>query len=223
MKNFFKPSLIRLRFFWLEYFTRLRKKDFATIKSKRVPVVLVAGIYAGGRSLLPMKHFLESKGYPVYLALEQKNWEPVPILAKRLQRQISCLPAKHVQIVAHSMGGITTLAALRDKKVLSKVKQIITLGSPLNGCPLGSVAFWERGKNQKYLASNSKIIKRLNSNPKINRKIRSLCASFDEIVFPQKVSRLRGAKENYKLPISGHASLILAEEVWEEILKRLVQ
>lgn len=222
MKNIFNINFHRIRFFRLEYFTRLRKKDFGVIKSKRTPVVLVAGIYAGGRSLLPMKKFLENKGYPVYLAPEKKNIERVPILAKRLQQMLLKIPAKRVQIVAHSMGGITTLAALQDKKVLSKVKQVLTLGSPLNGCALGSVAFWERGKNQEYLASSSKTIEKLNSNPKINRKIRSLYSFFDEIVFPQKVSRLQGAKENHKLPISGHASLILDEKVWQEIAKRLI-
>ncbi len=223
MKKFLAVWKQRLRFIRLEYFTSLRKKDFQTIKSKKTPVVLVAGIYAGGRSLLPMKKFLESKGWSVYLAPEKKNFEVVPILAKRLEKQIQNIPAKKVQIIAHSMGGITTLNALQNPKTLAKVSQVITLGSPLQGCKFGSVAFWEKGKNQKYLALDSKDIAEVNSNLKINKKIRALHSCFDEIVFPKKITEIKGAKENTEIPTYGHVGLILAKRTWREVLKRLVK
>jgi predicted alpha/beta hydrolase family esterase len=213
----------RIRFFRLEYFTRLAKKDFATIQSKKTPVVLVAGIYASGRSLLPLKKFLESQNYPVYLAPEKKNRESIPILAKRLQKQIQKIPAPKVQIVAHSMGGITVLKALQNKKTLAKVLQVITLGSPLNGCALGSLAFWEHWNNQKYLALHSPAIKKINSHKKINQKICALYAYFDEIVFPKRNMKLENAKENKELLTYGHVGLILYRRTWEEVAKRLVK
>jgi pimeloyl-ACP methyl ester carboxylesterase len=213
----------RIRFFRLEHFTRLHEKDFTTIQSKKTPVVLVAGIYAGGRSLLPLKKFLESQNYPVYLAPEKQNYEAVSILAKRLEKQIQKISDPKIQIMAHSMGGITVLQALQNPKIFAKVTQVITLGSPLNGCLLGSLAFLERRRNQKYLALNSQAIKKLNSNLKINCKIRVLWAAFDEIVFPKKSIKLRGAKENAELPVYGHTGLILAKKSWQEILKRLVK
>ncbi|MBU1089873.1 hypothetical protein KKF38_03720, partial [Patescibacteria group bacterium] len=222
MKKFLAIWRQRVRFFYLEYFTKLKKSDFQTIKSRKTPIVLVAGIYASGRSLLPLKKFLEKNGYPVYLAPEKKNTEPLPILARRLGKQILAVPAKKVQIIAHSMGGITALKALQNKKILAKVKQAITLGSPLDGCFFGNLAFWERRRNQKYLALHSKEIRKLNSNSKINRKIRVLHSYFDEIVFPKKFTKLRGAKENCELPVYGHVGLILAKRSWREILRRLV-
>jgi triacylglycerol lipase len=212
----------RLRFFYLEWFTKLKQQDFETIKSEKTPVVLVAGTYASGRGLLPLKKFLESLGYPVYLAPAKRNFEPVPILAKKLQQQIQKIPAKRVQIIAHSLGGMTTLVALQDSKIFTKVVQVITLGSPLNGCLLGSLAFWERRNYQKYIALNSKTIRHLSSNPKINKKIRVFYACFDEIVFPKRNMCLKYAKENVELSVYGHMGLVLGKDVWKEIAKRLV-
>ncbi len=222
MKKFLAIWSQRIRFLILEYFSRLSSKDFKTIKSSKTPVVLVAGIYASGRSLLPLKKFLEKNGYPVYLAPEKKNTEHLPILARRLEKQILAVPAKKVQIVAHSMGGMTVLKTLQDSKTLAKVSQVIMLGSPLNGCVLGSLVFWERRRNQKYLALHSNEIEKLNSNPKVNRKIRALFSQFDGVVFPKKISKLKHAKENAELPIYGHVGLILARRSWREILGRLV-
>ncbi|MCK5471739.1 hypothetical protein KAI54_00955 [Candidatus Gracilibacteria bacterium] len=140
-----------------------------------------------------------------------------------MEKQILAVPAKKVQIVAHSMGGMTVLKMLQDSKTLAKVSQVIMLGSPLNGCALGSLAFWERWRNQKYLALNSRVIKKLNSNPKINRKIQALFSQFDGIVFPKNISKLKHAKENAELPIYGHVGLILAKKSWREILGRLTR
>jgi triacylglycerol lipase len=222
MKKLFAIWKQRIHFFYLEYFTKLNKKDFETIKSKKTPVILVAGIYAGGRSLLPMKKFLEAKGYPVYLTPEKKNYAPIPVLAKKLQKQILRISAKKVQLVAHSMGGVTVLAALQDKKTLAKVAQVITLGSPLNGCFLGKIAFWEHWNNQKYVAPSAEIAK-LNANVGINKKIRALYSCFDEIVFPKRNMPLRHAKESKELSTYGHVGLILYRKTWEEVAKRLVR
>jgi len=223
MKKFLAIWRQRIYFFRLEYFTKLRKKDFETIKSQKTPVVLVAGIYASGRSLLPMKKFLERKGYPVHLAPEKKNYESVLILARRLEKQIQKIPAQKVQIVAHSMGGITALQALQNPKIFAKVVQVVTLGSPLNGCRLGNLAFWEHWNNQKYLALHSPAIKKINSHKKINQKICTLYACFDEIVFPKRNMKLKNAKENKELPTYGHTGLILYRRTWKEVAKRLVK
>ena len=222
MKKFLAIWKQRIRFLILEYLSRISSKDFKTIKSSKTPVVLVAGIYASGRSLLPLKKFLEKNGYPIYLAPEKKNTEPLPALVRRLEKQILAVPAKKIQIIAHSMGGITTLKACQNKKTLAKVSRVIMLGSPLNGCVLGSLAFWERWRNQKYLSLHSNEIEKLNSNSKINRKICALFSQFDGMVFPKNVSILKHAKENAELPVYGHVGLILAKRSWREILRRLV-
>jgi len=223
MRKFFKFWQQRFHFLYLEHFSRLQKSDLRTIKSAKTPIILVAGIYASVRSLLPLKKFLESEGYSVYLPQKRKNYEAVPVLAKRLQERIKKIPTKKVQIIAHSMGGITTMKALQDPKTFAKVSQVITLGSPLNGCILGSLAFWERRKNRKYLALFSRDIAKLNSNLKINKKVRTLYSRRDGVVFPKSMAKLRGAKENAELSVIGHVGLILARSAWEEVLKRLVK
>ncbi|MCF7845648.1 MAG: alpha/beta hydrolase [Candidatus Peribacteraceae bacterium] len=184
-----------------------------------MPVVLVAGIYASGRSLRPLKKFLERRGWPVYLAPEQKNFAPLPELARDLRKRISKVPSPEVQIVAHSLGGLTSLAALQDSKIADQVKQVITLGSPFQGSPAGSLAFWER--NRKFLKLGSEQLRQLTENHKINSKFRSLHAEFDELVFPEKVTYLPGARENSTVNVPSHAGLILAKKAWREITARL--
>ena len=223
LKKHFASFRLRAEFWRLEYFSRSRAKDFATIKSKRMPVVLVAGIYASGKSLRPLKKFLEQKGWPVSLAPAEKNYAAVPILAQKLEERILAIPAKKVQIVAHSLGGITALVALKTPKVFAKVAQVITLGSPLQGCALGKFAFWELKKNRDFVAPNSKKIQALTANSKINRKFRSLRAHFDPIVFPPEVSILPGAQENRGLPVVGHIALILSLTAWRSVVKRLLK
>lgn len=224
MWKFLVSQSRRLKFFYLENILHIGKKDYRTIQNDKIPVVfLVAGIYGSAHGLIPLKNFLESKGYPVYLPPKEKNKEPIPKLAKKLTKQILEAPQKKVQIIAHSMGGLTALTAMQNPKVAKKVAQVITLGSPLNGCILGSLAFWEHKRNRRYLKFLSKDTKKLTAKPSINRKVRSLFAKYDGIVFPKKASILNNAKENFEVNVNSHVDLILSPKAWKEIVKRLVK
>jgi pimeloyl-ACP methyl ester carboxylesterase len=219
LKKFFRGATARFRFWRLEYFSRLSKKDFCTINSQKMPVVLVAGIYAGGRSLVPLKKFLEKNGWSVSLAPERKNFAPLSELAEKLARRIAKIPAQKVQLVVHSMGGLTALVALRDPKISRKVDRVIALGSPFGGSALGAFALLE--KNQKYLVLGSPELKTLTANHKINSKFFALRAEFDEIVFPPEVSELPDARENSTIPVTSHAALILSKKSWRAVVRRL--
>jgi len=222
---FFRKKIViylRLsRFIWLEYFTRLSIADKNTVLSKKTPVVLVAGIYASARSLVPLKKFLELHGFAVYLPPQKKNTEAISILAEKLAQQILAIPQKKVQVIACSMGGITVLAAAQNSRIAEKISQIITLGSPFAGCYLGSLVFWEYWRNQKYLKYLSRETTKLTSDKHLNKKVRALFARHDGLVFPQKCAILLGAKENIELPVDGHVSLIFSPKVWREIICRL--
>ncbi len=222
IKDFFGFWKRRVRFFWLEYLRHFSPKSRKTIVSNRMPIVLVAGIYASGRSFAPLKKFLEARGWPVDVDFAKRNVDELPLLAEKLKKRIEKIPAKKVQIVAHSLGGLTTLAVLADPKIREKVELVITLGSPFRGCFLGNIAFWEAKRNQKYVAMNSVEIQKLTENRAANHKIRALHASFDEIVFPKEITILRGARENYEIDVVGHVGLILAKTAWYEIARRLI-
>lgn len=212
----------RARYFWLEYLRYFSPKKIKTIKSNRIPVVFVAGIYASGRSFLPFKKFLEARGWPVDVDFSKRNVDELSLLAAKLKKRILKIPAKKVQIVAHSMGGLTTLAVLADPKIRAKVELVITIGTPFRGCALGSFAFWERDRNQKFLVLGSAEAKKLTANRAANRKFRTLHAKFDEIVFPKGITILRGARENSEIEVFGHLALLLARKSWREIAKRLI-
>ena len=204
----------------MEYFTKLSPQDFETIESNKTPVILVAGMRSSGRMLLPLKEFLESKGYPTYLPPEKKNLDHLPKLAKRLIKQVQKIQKPKVQIVAHSLGGLITLKAMQDPEFAEKVERVIALGSPFRGSLLGVFALHDN--NRKFVRYLSEETDELTSHKAINHKFISLFAEYDEVVIPQKCATLRYAKENAEIPIIGHFNLIVDPKAFKEIAKRLV-
>lgn len=188
------------------------------LKSKKQPVLLVAGIFASGRMWLPFKQFLESRGYTVYLPPLKRNFADVPTLAAELAAQIQKLPAKKIQIVAHSLGGLTALAALQNPKIAAKVSQVITLGSPLLGCFFGTIYPTAARPWLKFNSAERSAWLR-NS---VTKKFKTFVARRDWIVFPASRAVLSAAAEVLELPVAGHLSLVLHPAVWAAVERRLV-
>lgn len=209
-----------LDFCKLEFFTKLKLRDFSTIESKKIPVVLVQGSLASARYMIPFKRFLESRNYPVYLYSRKRNTKYLSELSDQLMKRVSCLKEKRIQIVAHSLGGLITLWAMQNKKFAKKVQQVIAVGSPFKGSLWGALAFYD--KNKKFLKYFSKDTQKLTSNKKINSKFVSLFAEYDEFVIPQSCAHLNDARGNFQIPVVGHYNIIRSKEGWKEIESRLV-
>ena len=107
-----------------------------------LPVILLHGLMQNSSSLETIEHDLTRAGFECFPMNYQTLGAGVPAAAEalkdRIDQVLSATGASQVAIVAHSMGGLVTRAALVGKKTARKVSIVITLGSPHAGTPLAS-------------------------------------------------------------------------------------
>jgi triacylglycerol lipase len=113
-----------------------------------LPVVLVHGLFGFDRIGVPgvklhyfrgiVKH-LESLGCHAH-AVRLPAAASVPDRAKMLVDYISSLPHERVDIIAHSLGGLDARYALSKLGLASRVRALVTIGTPHRGTPLADLA-----------------------------------------------------------------------------------
>ena len=113
-----------------------------------LPVVLVHGFFGFDRIGVPgvklhyfrgiIRH-LESLGYDAH-AVRLPAFASVPERAKVLVEAIAALPHARVDIVAHSLGGLDARYALAHLGLATKVRSLVTIGTPHRGTPLADLA-----------------------------------------------------------------------------------
>jgi triacylglycerol lipase len=111
-----------------------------------LPVVLVHGFFGFDRTGLPglrvhyfrgiVKH-LESLGCHAH-AVRLPRTAAVPDRAKALVEKIEALGHDKVDIIAHSLGGLDARYALAKLGLASKVRSLVTIGTPHHGTPLAN-------------------------------------------------------------------------------------
>jgi triacylglycerol lipase len=124
------------------------RKRIATIPGGPLPVVLVHGFFGFDRIGVPgvrlhyfrgiVKH-LESLGIDAH-AVRLPPFASVPERAKILVDKINALPHERVDIIAHSLGGLDARYALAHLGLASKVRSLVTVGTPHHGTPLADLA-----------------------------------------------------------------------------------
>ena len=106
------------------------------------PVLVLPGLTAGDASTWPLRRFLESRGYAVYPWELGLNRGPRDGVVRKLLTRIRSIQREHgrkLSLVGWSLGGAMARAlAVREP---SRVRSVITLGSPLGGHPKASNAW----------------------------------------------------------------------------------
>lgn len=113
-----------------------------------LPVVLVHGFFGFDRIGVPgvrlhyfrgiVRH-LESLGYHAH-AVKLPAVGSVPERARVLVEKIEALGHERVDIIAHSLGGLDARYAIAHLGLASKVRSLVTIGTPHRGTPLASLA-----------------------------------------------------------------------------------
>ena len=116
------------------------------------PVLVLPGLTTSDRSTVSLRNFLKSKGYSTYGWKMGLNLGPRPGVEQGLIDLIDDLSEKHqrkVSIVGWSLGGI--YARQLGKIMPKKVRQVISLGSPIAGSPRATNAWrvYEMASGQK--------------------------------------------------------------------------
>jgi triacylglycerol lipase len=126
----------------------VRKVPGPIAPGEPLPVVLVHGFFGFDRIGVPgvkvhyfrgiIKH-LESLGCHAH-AVRLPAVGSVPERAQILVEAINALPHERVDIIAHSLGGLDARYALAHLGLASKVRTLVTVGTPHRGTPIADLA-----------------------------------------------------------------------------------
>lgn len=120
----------------------------ATPRGPPLPVVLVHGLYGFDRIGMPgvklhyfrgLARHLEDLGCPTH-AVRLPAAASVPARAAALVKAIEALPHPRVDVIAHSLGGLDARYALARLGLASRVRSLVTVGTPHRGTPLADLA-----------------------------------------------------------------------------------
>jgi pimeloyl-ACP methyl ester carboxylesterase len=108
-------------------------------------IVLIHGLWMSSWCLSLLARRLRRAGFTVHIFSYASVRSDLRDNAGHLQRFLATLPAKHVHLVGHSLGGIL-IRALYQYFPQQRPGRIVTLGTPHGGCRvarnLSRYAFW---------------------------------------------------------------------------------
>ena len=147
---------------------------------------------------------LERKGFRVF-TIDQPVFASIDtmgmLLAERVDEVLAITGEPHLTLVAHSMGGLTCRAYLRQFGG-AKVAQLVTLGSPHHGTVH---AYLASGANGKQMRPGNAWLMKLNETP-VTVPFTSIFSAHDTIISPQESSRMAEAV-NIQISEIGHVSM----------------
>ena len=158
--------------------------------------------------------------YPSLLADSDSKAQAV---AEQLRRIVAESGAERVDVVAHSLGGVLTRAAVRWHGADAIVANVVTLGSPHRGTAL---AILLRSFGLVQLRPESRFLSRLadaegeNSPPTHPINITSIASNFDAIVFPLDCCFPPNAL-GITVDGLGHFGLLFVERIYELVKENL--
>ena len=113
-----------------------------------LPVVLVHGLFGFDRIGVPGARFDYFRGIAKHLqslgceahAVRLPASASVPERARELVTAIEALPHPRIDLIAHSLGGLDARYALTHLGLASRVRSLVTVGTPHRGTPLADLA-----------------------------------------------------------------------------------
>ena len=186
------------------------------------PLLLMHGVLCNAGVWNRFAAFLKARGIgPVYALSYGPPFATIEHFAEQMRDEVDAIlaatGAPKLTVVAHSMGGLVTLAYLR-KYGGSKIARVITLATPYRG----SVhAYLVPGQLASQLRPDNAWLNALElPDDGTMPPVVSLWSWHDSMVAPQTSSRLASA-ENIALTGVGHNALLGDPAVFEIVLKEL--
>ncbi|MEO8701911.1 MAG: alpha/beta fold hydrolase [Kofleriaceae bacterium] len=112
-----------------------------------LPVVLVHGLFGFDRIGVPGARFDYFRGIAKHLdslgchahAVRLPMARSIPTRAKELVAAIEALPHERIDLIAHSLGGLDARYALAHLGLATRVRSLVTVGTPHRGSPLADL------------------------------------------------------------------------------------
>lgn len=132
------------------------------------PVLVLPGLAAGDRSTYPLRRFLSHLGYQVYPWELGLNLGPRDHVIKGLVDKVRAIQKEHgqkVSLVGWSLGG--AMANAMALRMPERIRQVVTLGSPLTGHPKGTNAWRIFEMVSGFRADDERLMELVNGKPAV--------------------------------------------------------
>lgn len=190
------------------------------------PLVVIHGLGGSAGNFAGLKLWVRlHKPRPIH-AFDYRNFEAIDDVVSAFQDWLSDVqalyPGQRVDIVAHSLGGLITRAALHDRSLAAGVRRIMTLGTPHQGTHL---ARWGGSRWVRELRIDSPLILRLNAEDarafeRENLDIVAYWTDRDIMVLPGSNATLDGAT-NIAMHDATHLTWLLKPKMIRHIIETL--
>jgi pimeloyl-ACP methyl ester carboxylesterase len=132
------------------------------------PVLVLPGLIAGDRSTYPLRRFLSHLGYEAYPWLQGANFGPRDHVIKGLVDRIRDIQKQHgqkVSLIGWSLGG--AMANALALRMPERIRQVVTLGSPLSGHPKGTNVWRIFEMVSGFRADDSRLMELVEGKPTV--------------------------------------------------------
>lgn len=177
----------------------------------RRPVVLVPGFLGRGLAFIRLKWALVRQGYPVYIVDLGYGVGCIEEKSRELEAFIDEHELDDFYIVAHSMGGLISMAMTEEAR--QKVRHFITLGTAFKGAILSYLVPLFPAARQ--LQPRSGLLRRIVRRAREHNNVTTIVARWDEIAIPAKSCRVEGCDQ--RTGIAGHVQLIMRSSSFEQL------
>lgn len=186
------------------------------IVEKKVPIILIPGISSKWGFIKRLGDSISRLGHPVFIVNKLGfNFLDIPASAKLVREIVDRNHLENVVIIGHSKGGLVGKYFLIHENKDNRTKGLIAIGAPFSG---SRIVHHLRGKAFKELAPESKIVKDIDSNIKVNSKIISIMPSFDNHIWSERKSYLDRAT-NITFPVKGHHKIVFDKKSIQKIIE----
>ncbi len=187
------------------------------------PVLLLHGWFHNRTGFAQMARRLRGAGRRHVFAIDMPTvtttvQRMAQILDDKVDHVCALTGAKHVDMVAHSLGGLIARWWLHHEGGAKRLKHLVTLGAPHKGTALA--AFVPIGSG-KAVNVGSDVVQALDVPPPPGVKITSIWSDMDYLILPPENVSWHPREGNLRVRYVGHMSLLYSKRVFDEVWQAL--
>jgi len=205
-----KEYLLIFRFRYLP--SRYSFEPITNKKSSKVAVFLI-GFNENKKFLEKLEELFRKNNYIVHYP-KYNTHSKVAICFESVRNLINEMDSKDVIILGHSKGGLIARYCLLDDHTKDRVMKVITISTPHKGTIFGKIRLFSLFE----VEPDSKLLKYLENDSKLRKKIFNFHPRIDNHVIPNRNLKLNGAT-NKEINITGHTRILESENLLKEISK----